>query len=169
MSSFPYGYGHPPLVALPERRVFLYPQPFDVQSNTVPTELAPILGNLVCDCKMNYSPFHPRTWGSRWSKRISNSFLIPYLAPPACPGYMELRDFVIFELRKKNWKVGQQLLPQTYGTLGFCHFSTQEEKLERRSTNLPPSNPTPPTGHMELWDFVILELRNKSWKLGWGP
>ena len=53
-------------------------------------------------------------------------------------------------------------LPDIVGLKDFVPFGTQEQKLERSTTSLP-------TEHMGLWDSVILELRNKSWKVGQQP
>ena len=53
--------------------------------------------------------------------------------------------------------------PPQIGNLGFCHCSTQEQELESRST------PPPHLWTWGIWDFVIFELKNKSWKVSQQP
>ena len=97
-------------------------------------------------------------------------------------------DFVIFELRKKSWKVSQQPLPsppprpREFG-IKFCHFELRNKSWKVGEHCLYPTRhrefgillflnknwkvglQSAPPNHQtkDILDFVILEHRNKSW------
>ena len=70
-------------------------------------------------------------------------------------------DCAIFELRNKNWKVGQQQPPTQPREFGILSFLNSETKVRKLVNNDPITGP--------IWDFVIFEQRNKSWKIGQPP